>query len=58
MQDEPEYVWEYLTDEKTGGDSNKRNPLFQLLSKLSPKALHAQDVAKGIAKQLGGDHTQ
>jgi hypothetical protein len=52
---EPDYVWEFLTDEKTDNDSNKPNPLFP--RKLSPKALHVQDVLQGIAKQIGGDHT-
>jgi len=56
MQGEEECIWEFLTDERTGGDSKKRNPLFP--SKLSQKALHIQHVVQGLAKQIGGDHTQ
>jgi hypothetical protein len=55
---EPQHIWEYITDEQTGGNSKTKNPEFQALAKLSRKALHVQDVLQGIAKQIGGDHTQ
>jgi hypothetical protein len=52
---EPQYIWERLTDERTRGDSDKKNPFFP--SELSPKAQHVQDVVQGLAKLFGGDHT-
>jgi hypothetical protein len=52
---EPQIVWEYPTDERTGGDSKTKN--WQFPNKLSAKALCVQDDIQGIEKKLGSDHT-
>jgi hypothetical protein len=49
-------VYEFFADPRTGGDSKKKNPEFP--DRLSAKALHVQHVQQGMAKQIGGDHTQ
>lgn len=45
---EDEYIWEYLTDPITGGDSKRKNPLFP--SKLSAKRSTHRIFSRGLPR--------